>query len=137
MSLSAYDIANHPRLVPCIREQAATLLSIHAINPRLASVFATQQRWLMAHMGLAHYFRSAGAGGAAGGLYASKFIDAIASLGVASPNTADSFLKEMQQYGHLQNAPARRDRRARPLEPTSVSIEMIGAWLATHLATLD
>ena len=133
MSLSADEIANHPRLVPCIREQASTLLSLQATNPRLAAVFATQQRWLMAHTALAHYFRSAGGGG----LRAAKFIDAIASLGVASRNTADSFLKEMRQYGHLQNAPAARDRRARPLEPTAVSLEMICAWLATHLATLD
>jgi hypothetical protein len=136
MTLSADDIANHPRLAPCIRQQAASLLAIHAVNPRISSVFATQQKWLMAHVALADYFRSK-ASNEAGGLHATKFIDAIASHGVASRNTADAFLKEMTKYGHLRKAPAGPDRRRRPLEPTPVSIEMIGVWLAIHLATLD
>jgi hypothetical protein len=134
--LGADEIANHPRLVDCIRQQASTLLSLHSVNPRISSVFATQQRWLMAHAALAYHFRSA-ALGAAGGLKATQFIEAIASHGVASRNTADAFLKEMMKYGHLQKAPVGLDRRTRPLEPTSISIEMISAWLATHLATLD
>jgi hypothetical protein len=134
--LSAAAIANHPRLVPCIRRQASTLLSIQQVNPRIASIFATQQRWLIAHMALAHYFRSAGSQ-TSGGLHATRFIAAIVSLGVASRNTADAFLKEMLKYGYLRNAPSGRDRRARPLEPTAVSIESISGWLAAHLTTLD
>jgi hypothetical protein len=136
VSLSAEDIVGHPRLVPCIRQQASTLLSIHAINPRIASIFATQQRWLMAHMALALYFRSAGSN-TGDGLRASNFLEAIATHRVASRNTADAFLKEMQKYGYLRNASGGRDRRIRPLEPSSISIETIAAWLATHLATLD
>jgi hypothetical protein len=136
IGLDADDIASHPRLVPCIRQQASALLSLHAVNPRIASIFATQQRWLMAHAALAHYFKSVALGGA-NGLQATKFIEAIASHGVASRNTADAFLKEMMKYGHLQKAPAGTDRRTRPLEPTAISIEMISAWLATHLGTLD
>jgi hypothetical protein len=135
-SLSAEDIADHQRLIPCIRQQASALLSLHAANPRIASVFATQQRWLMAHAALAQYFRSASLAGA-GGLQTAKFIDAIVAHGVASRNTADAFLKEMMKYGHLEDAGAGRDRRIRPLQPTAVSVEMISAWLATHLATLD
>jgi len=123
-------------LVSCIRHQAATLLSIHAVNPRIASVFATQQRWLMAHIALAHSFKSKSAG-TTGGAYASNFIDAIVLHRVASRNTADSFLKEMQKYGYLRNSAAGGDRRIRPLEPTAISIESISAWLAAHLTTLD
>ncbi len=134
--LTADRIANHPRLIFCIRQQASTLLSLHAVNPRIASVFATQQRWLMAHAALAHYFKGV-AVETGDGLKATQFIEAIASCGLASRNTADAFLKEMMKYGHLQNAPAGSDRRMRPLEPTTISIEMISAWLATHLATLD
>jgi hypothetical protein len=133
--LSAASIANHPRLIPCVRQQASSLLALHAVNPRIASVFATQQRWLLAHVALALHFKGAASG--AGGLHATKFIDAIASYRVASRNTADAFLKEMMKYGHLRIAPAGPDRRARPLAPTALSIEMISAWLATHLGTLD
>src|SRR5205807_3371160 len=83
-----------------------------------------------------HYFRNADPEGA-GGLPAARFIDAVASQRVASRNTADAFLKEMQKYRYLQYAPPGRDRRLRPLEPTPVSIELICAWLAVHLTTLD
>lgn len=135
-ALSADEIANHPQLIRCIREQAATLLAIQAANPRISSVFATQQRWLIAHMALAHHFTNA-TPQRAGGLHAARFIDAVASQRVASRNTADAFLKEMQKYRYLQYAPQGLDRRMRPLEPTPVSIELICAWLTVHLTTLD
>jgi hypothetical protein len=41
--LNADWFANHPRLVPCVRQQAAILLSLHAVNPRIALVFATSK----------------------------------------------------------------------------------------------
>jgi hypothetical protein len=122
-------------LRPCIREQALTLLSLHASNPRIASVFATQQRWLIAHAALAQYFRSAGSDPAAG-CNLSSLIDVAVSHGVASRNTADAFLKQMHKYRYLQAAPG-DDRRARPVAPAAVTLEMLSAWVATHLATLD
>src|SRR5579863_10439233 len=97
VGLTAQEIAGHPRLTACIRQQASTLLSIHAVNPRIASIFATQQRWLIAHAALAHYFKGV-AVDAGAGLKATQFIEAIASYGVASRNTADAFLKEMMKY---------------------------------------
>jgi hypothetical protein len=135
-ALGVDDIAGHPRLQPCIRQQALALLSLHAANPRIASVFATQQRWLIAHAGLAHYFRSAGPDPAAG-CNLSGLIDAVAAHGIASRNTADAFLKEMHKYRYLQDAVPGHDRRARPVAPTTVTLQMISAWVATHLATLD
>src|SRR5260370_36536649 len=87
--LRVEEIASHPRLIPCIRKQAATLLGIQATNPRISSVFATQQRWLIAHMALAHYFREAGPG-RSGGLHAARFIHSVATPRLASRNTADA-----------------------------------------------
>jgi len=133
--LSAADILDHPRLFACVRRQAASLMSIHASNPRIASVFATQQRWLMAQLALAHYFGNARS--ARGGLHTTPFLDAVVDFGIASRNTADALLKEMQKYGYVRDAPPGPDRRARPIEPAPVVIELICAWLATHLATLD
>ena len=105
-------------------------------NPRIASVFATQQRWLLAHVALAYYFRGA-TPDRGGGLHTAKFTDAVAADGVASRNTADAFLKEMEKYGYLREAPAGRDRRIRPLEPTPISVQSVSGWLVTHLNTLD
>lgn len=135
MRLAARDIANHPRLAACVREQAATLLAIQQAAPRTASIFATQQRWLMAHLALALYFRGGADEGAS--LRATRFHDEVLARRVASRNTADAFLKEMRHYGYLREAPVGGDRRARPLEPTDTSLEAISGWLAVHLHTLD
>ena len=51
MGLTADEIAGHPALHDCIRRQAQALVLAFEANPRLASVFATQQRWLLAHVG--------------------------------------------------------------------------------------
>jgi len=57
MALNLEDIAGHPALHRGVREQSLALLQIYEATPRLASVFATQQRWLMAHVGFALHFR--------------------------------------------------------------------------------
>ena len=136
MGLGHEEIANHPRLASCVREQAATLLKIQQFDPRTASIFATQQRWLMAHLALALCFRAMAAGVAAS-LQATKFVEAAVAHRVASRNTADAFLKEMHKYGYVKDAPGGGDRRSRPLTITSVSRDAIVGWLAVHLNTLD
>ncbi len=130
MSLTAAEILAHPRLPQALRRQAATLVSLHTSNPRISSNFATQQRWLMAHLALALYFRSTA-------FFASQFLDAAVAEGVASRNTADAFLKEIEKYGYLTSSPAPHDRRVRLLAPAPVTLHMIIAWLAVHLTTLD
>ena len=132
--LSAEEIAEHPKLIPCIRRQASILLSLHEGNPRVAAIFATQQRWLMAHLALAQYF---GATSRVAGLRQTKFIEAVAAHGIASKNTADAFLKEMLKYGYVRQIAHDGDRRLRPLEPGPAPLQAIAGWLATHLATLD
>jgi hypothetical protein len=136
MRLGYDEIANHARLAPCVREQAATLLAIQQASPRTASIFATQQRWLMAHLALALCFRGLEADGATG-MRAAQFIRAAVAHHVASRNTADAFLKEMHRYGYVEVAPSRGDRRARPLALAPTSREAIVGWLAVHLKTLD
>ena len=52
MAMTAADILAHPALAPCVRGQAQSLLQIQQASPRIASLFATQQRWLMSHAAL-------------------------------------------------------------------------------------
>ena len=89
MALTAHTIAGHPALHGAIRQQSRLLLEAYEANPRLASVFATQQRWLMAQTAPALPFRI-DAAAQPGGLSAARFFEAIARNGVASRNTADS-----------------------------------------------
>ena len=135
MSLSMAEILGHPRLPQSLRRQATTLGALHASDPRGASVFATQQRWLLAHVGIGQCFRNAAEGTPT--VYAAKFLDTVVAQRIASRNTADAFLKEMEKYGYLASAEADRDRRTRPLVLTPVTIGAIAGWVAVHLITLD
>lgn len=136
MSLTADRIASHPALHGLVRRLSQTLLMAYEQNPRAASVFASQQRWLMAHGALALYFRRDPRDGRAG-LVAARFLDLVARHGLASRNTADAFLKEMLKYGICRLSPVGRDRRVRALEPSEATLAVLAVWAAAHLATLD
>ena len=135
MTLAYHDLAAHPALIAAVRQQALTLLAIQEASPRISAVFATQQRWLMAHVALSQHFRSLGAGEGEG-LRLTRFIETIAALKIASKNTADAFVKEMQKYGYIEKKP-HSDKRTRRLAPSAHAIQTISAWLAAHLAALD
>ncbi len=136
LSMTVDEIVEHPALHGHIRRQALLLLQAYEGNPRLSSVFATQQRWLMGHIALSLHFRAASAG-KGGGLTAARFFDDVAKHEVASRNTADAFIKEMLKYGYAQPVAGTTDKRVRPLEPTQASIDAVHGWVLIHLATLD
>src|SRR3954469_2741591 len=108
MGLTADDIAGHPGLHGILRQQSVSLLRAYEANPRLASVFGTQQRWLMAHVGFALHFRLDRLAEHRG-LPGSRFFDVIGANGVGSRNTADAFLKEMLKYSFVQYGVAGKD----------------------------
>ncbi|PLP55914.1 hypothetical protein CYK37_28095 [Mesorhizobium loti] len=130
MAFSANEIAGHPALHRAVRSQAKALLAAYQSSPRLSSVFATQQRWLLAHAGLALYFRQ-------GVLTTARFLQLVEQHSVASRNTADAFIKEMQQYNYVELLPDNTDRRSNPLRPTAQTLQTLAAWAMVHLTTLD
>lgn len=130
MALSANEIAGHPALHRVVRSQAKALLAAYQSSPRLSSVFATQQRWLLAHAGLAIYFRQ-------GALTTARFLQLVEQHSVASRNTADAFMKEMLQYNYVEPLPDNTDRRSNPLRPTGPTLQTLAAWAMVHLTTLD
>ncbi|QKC88902.1 hypothetical protein EB230_10955 [Mesorhizobium sp. NZP2234] len=136
MALTLEEIADHPALHRCIRVQAEAMNQTYEMNPRLASVFATQQRWLMAHIGLALHFRRE-PDDYRKELTTARFLDAIRQNSVASRNTADAFVKEMLHYGFIEYVPTAQDGRIRPLRPATASLEPVTLWLMAHLQTLD
>lgn len=129
-------IAGHPALHRCVRAQAQAMIQAYGTNPRLASIFATQQRWLMAHIGLALHFRRE-PDDYRKQLTAARFIDVIRENSVASRNTADAFLKEMLHYNFIEHLPATQDGRIRPIQPTMNTLETVAGWMMAHLHTLD
>ena len=136
IALSADAIAGHPGLHAAIRQQSQLLLQVYDGNPRLASVFGTQHRWLMAQAALALHFRALSSSGESG-ISVARILAFITEHDVASRNTADAFVKEMLKYGWARQVPDAVDRRTRPVEPTEASIDALHGWLGIHLATLD
>lgn len=134
--LSEKEIFERPDLLEVIKAQSGGFLEVNLQSPRLASVFATQQRWLLAHIGLSLHFKAA-TNDANGGLTAAKFQKAVADWQVASKNTATAFLKEMEHYGVIALSTSQPDRRKRVLEPLPMTLAAIALWVRIHLATLD
>jgi len=136
MALNFEDIAGHPALRASVQAQTHALLRAYEASPRASSVFATQQRWLMAHAGLALHFRR-DSGDYRRELTAARFVDAILQHSVASRNTAHAFVKEMQHYRFIEDAPGGGDGRIRPLQPSAVALAELTGWILIHLGTLD
>lgn len=135
MAMTAEEIASHQALERCVRGQAGTLLSMQETSPRIASVFATQQRWLMAHAALALFFRNE-AKEPGSGLLAEHFLDCVVAHNIASRNTASAFLKEMQKYEIVAHV-AGNAARGRPLAPAPAVLMALFQWHVLHLSTLD
>jgi hypothetical protein len=139
MAMTADDILYHPALEFHVRGQAKSLLQINDASPRLASLFGTRQRWLMAHAALSQYFRDAAAAAteADAGTLAGRLVDLVVRYEIASPNTATAFLKELMKYGIVQHVAASEGRRVRPIEPTPITLAALFLWHQVHLTTLD
>ncbi|MDB5550845.1 MAG: hypothetical protein JWL86_829 [Rhizobium sp.] len=136
MALSRDEIFLHPDLHAHIKVQSASLVGMFQQDARLSAVFATQQRWLMSHVGLALYFRGVTAGSRTG-LHITTFLQAVDNARIASRNTADSYIKEMIKYKYIEMLTLPEDKRVRPLVPAPHVLMAITGWLRIHLASLD
>jgi hypothetical protein len=135
MTFKAKDLSANQNFLSAILRCAHELIAIYRENPRIASIFAAQQRWLLAHSGFALHYGYPDEAGA--GLYAARYVDLVLKHQIASRNTAVAFLQEMLAYRFLAAVPERSDRRTRLLEPTATASEYLGRWLQTHLLILD
>ena len=136
MPLSAAEIARHPAALRGVQEQARALIHIYETSPRLAAVFATQQRWLLAHVGLALHFRR-DPNDRRTEMTMARFIEVVRRNSVASRNTAEAFVKEMLHYNIAEYISASGDGRAHPMRVTEGTIQTFTGWIYAHLTTLD
>jgi hypothetical protein len=136
MPFAANDLVSSSAFFVAVRRLAVELTGMFGENPRLMSIFASHQRWLMAQMGLSlHYRRDPN--DPAKGLYAGRFVATAVEHGIASRNTAAAFIQEMLAYRFARHSDNPPDNRMRPLEPTDVAVESVVKWLYAHLAILD
>lgn len=136
MTFAASDLAKSSDFFAAMRLLATELTAMFAENPRLMSIFASHQRWLMAQLGISlHYRRDPG--DPTKGLYAGRFVASAIDHGIASRNTAAAFIHEMLVYRFARHSDERPDNRMRPLEPTDLALQSVRQWLDVHLAILD
>ncbi|WP_428429594.1 hypothetical protein [Pararhizobium sp.] len=136
MPLAANDLVCNPVFFAAMQTYARQMTALFAENPRLNSIFASQQRWLMAQLGLSlHYRRDPN--DPSKGLYVGRFVATAVDYGIASRNTASAFVQEMLAYRFARPADNPPDRRRRPLEPTDVAVQSVVKWLYAHLTILD
>jgi hypothetical protein len=136
MALAPDVILAHPLCDAALRRQARACLAAHAAQPRLAPIFATQQRWLLAMLAMALYLGREGHPGAPG-LRATLLLDEAVRHDIASRNTAHSFLQEMQQHGLIALETSESDKRLRLLHAEAFVIAMLADWLSIQFETLD
>jgi hypothetical protein len=129
------DFLDSDAFFALVLECAREMLAIYRESPRIASIFAAQQRWLMAQSGFALHFGYPDEPGR--GLYSGRFIAFAIDHKIASRNTAAAFMQEMLAYRFLRVIESPSDRRTRYLEPTQTALEHFYKWLAAHLMILD
>lgn len=135
MPLAAKDLKSSRSFFVTFLHGAQELIAIYRESPRIGSIFAAQQRWLMAHAGFALYYgypddpRS--------GLYSERFAEFVLKHRIASRNTGAAFIQEMLAYRFVRPMPNPPDRRTRLLEPTETAVEHFHKWLHLHLLLLD
>lgn len=109
---------------------ARSFVGIHELRPRPAALFATQQRWLLCHAALAHYFRAAREGRPS--ISRQEFWKLAVTHGIASRNTAIAFFEEVVKYAMAAKTAARDE-----VEPTPEILTLVGQWYALHLQAFD
>ncbi|WP_184709177.1 hypothetical protein [Rhizobium lusitanum] len=135
MVSTADELVRNQHFLSAMLQNAHELMAIYSENPRIASIMAAQQRWLMAHAGFSLFLGYPDE--PIPGLYASRFTDFAVKHGIASRNTAAAFLKEMLAYKFIQPIQRGSDRRVTLLEPTPFTREYMMRWIHTHLIVLD
>lgn len=109
-----------------LRFMARGFLTAHEAAPRTAALFATQQRWLLCHAGLAQYFLAARCGGA--GLTRRGLGLLARQHGIASRNTAYAFFRRGAEIRSC--SPGGHGRRGRPVRPDPVDPDAV-VWPAS------
>jgi hypothetical protein len=135
MSLSAKELAQDPDFFTEILSYTREIISTYDENQHVCSVFASQQRWLMALAGFALY--CGGIDGEPPGIHANRFANYVVEHEIASHNTALSFIHEMLELGFLRYLPVANDRRALPMQPTEQAARQLAKWVSIHLSVLD
>ncbi|SCB40758.1 hypothetical protein [Rhizobium hainanense] len=115
---------------------ASGMFEAHKTSPRTAALFATQQRWLLSHAALAHFFQPIGDIEPGISRRSLGFLGPI--LGLSSRNTAYAFFDEALKYGVIEPVDGRAIGHGRLLaRPSADSLSLLVLWYDLHFQALD
>ncbi|MGV1870357.1 hypothetical protein [Agrobacterium rosae] len=131
MTYSHADLVAHPHLLGAIRALALTLRGAYHDNPRIARLLSAHQKWLMTQAGMALNLELG-----ATGFTVAQVRDLVTQNGVASRNTVQNYLDQLEIYRYIERVPpvSVRPRRYRA---TAVSQQSIFMWYVANLSALD
>lgn len=119
----------------CLASAAHDLLETHLALPREVHYVADLQRWMLSQITIALHFEHR-RDPARPPISPANLVRAIGDSGIASRNTAHTFLMEMRRY-HFVTPLARADGRQRAVEATEMSEGLIRRYFDIHLRALD
>jgi hypothetical protein len=119
-----------------LREAARQLISLHDQSPKIGRYIASLQKSLLTQAVVALHLEGT-KDPRQPALTAARLIDFAMKHGVASKNTVASHLAELRAYRIIVEAAESNDRRARPLEVSKATEDLMRQWFEGQLACLD
>jgi hypothetical protein len=120
---------------PAMQFLARSFIATHEAAPRMAALFATQQRWLLSHATLGFHFQLARWGQPA---LTRRDVGQLAfRYQIVSRNTAYAFFDEALQYDVIRQVDPSQTGRLISVEPAPTTIVMLIHWYSIHFQALD
>lgn len=132
---SAEDLVAQSHFPSAVFLLASGMFEAHKEAPRAASLFATQQRWLLSHAAVAHFFHPIG--NVEPGLSRKSLGLLAILLGLSSRNTAYTFFDESMKYGVIQAIDDQVVSHRHWAKPSLHSLSLLAVWYNLHFKALD
>jgi hypothetical protein len=138
---SARSLALNPAMAGVARWFAESFLSHQQLAPRAASIFTTQQKWLLAHLASYLYLQAAGTDQGSR-LTLQNYVRSAVEFRVASRNTARDFFLELVKYNFSASEIHFREVLTSTVtelsaHPTQETLVNLMGWYQIHLRGLD
>lgn len=136
----ARNLCCNPAMIGVAHWFAESFLGHQRLAPRAASIFTTQQKWLLAHLAASLYFRAARKDGEP--LTLQNYVREAVQHRVASRNTARDFFLELVKYNfsasesHFNEIISSTVAEV-SVHPTQETMVNMRIWYEMHLYGLD
>lgn len=131
MRYSLAELIEHPLLLGAIRSLASNLRGAYHDNPRIARLLSAHQKWLMTQAGMALNLQSGPRG-----FTVAQLRELVTENGIASRNTVQNYLDQLEIYRYVEKA-APISVRPKRYKATAISEQSMLMWFITNLAALD